>query len=66
MTDTIEQAEVLQRAADTLREHDKAKAALKALEARLSDVSRDYGAAYKLWGVRPEHLRQACAARGLI
>jgi hypothetical protein len=65
-TYTDEQAEVLQRAADTLREHDKAKAALKAAEARLSDVSRDYGAAYKLWGVRPEHLRQACVARGLM
>jgi len=34
-TYTDEQAEVLQRAADTLREHDKLKATLKALEARL-------------------------------
>ena len=65
-TYTDEQAEVLQRAADTLREHDKVKAALKALEARLSDVSRDYGNVYRLWGVRPEHLRQACVARGLM
>lgn len=65
-TYTDEQAEVLQRAADALREHDKLKAALRAQEARLSDVSRDYGNIYKIWGFRPEHLRQACVARGLI
>ena len=65
-TYTDEQAEVLQRAADALREHDRLKAALRAQEAHLSDVSRDYSNVYKLWGVRPEHLRQACIARGLI
>ena len=65
-TYTDEQAEVLQLAADAFKEHDKLKAALRAQEAHLSDVRRDYGNIYKRWGVRPEHLRQACVARGLI
>jgi len=65
-TYTDEQYEVLHRAADAIKEHDKLKAALRAQEARLSDVSRDYGNVYKVWGVRPEHLRQACVARGLL
>ena len=65
-TYTDEQAEVLQRAAKAIKDHDKLKAALRAHEAHLSDVSRDYGNIYKIWGVRPEHLRQACVARGLI
>jgi hypothetical protein len=36
-TYTDEQAEVLQRAADAFKEHDKLKAALRAQEAHLSD-----------------------------
>jgi hypothetical protein len=65
-TYTDEQAQVLLRAANALQEFDKLKAALKAQEAHLSDVSREYANVYKLWGVRPEHLRQACVARGLM
>ena len=61
-----EQMRVLRAAAKAIKDHDKLKAALRAHEARLSDVSRDYGNIYKIWGFRPEHLRQACVARGLI
>jgi hypothetical protein len=64
--DTKDQMRVLRTAAKAIKEHDKLKAALRAQEAHLSDVRRDYGNIYKRWGVRPEHLRQACVARGLI
>jgi hypothetical protein len=63
---TKEQTRVLREAAKALKEHDKLKAALRAQEAHLTAVSRDYGNAYRIWGFRPEHLRQACVARGLL
>jgi len=65
-TYTNEQFEVLQKAAKALKEHDRLRAALRAQEAHLAAVSRDYGNTYRIWGFRPEHLRQACVARGLI
>jgi hypothetical protein len=65
-TYTPEQAEVLRKAAKTLKEHDRLKAAMREQEARLSDVSREYGIAFRVCGFRPEHVRQACVARGLI
>jgi hypothetical protein len=63
---TKEQTRVLREAAKALKEHDKLKAALRAQEAHLTAVSRDYGNTYRIWGFRPEHLRQACVARGLL
>jgi len=63
---TKEQMRVLRDAARALKEHDRMKAALRAQEAHLAAVSRDYGNTYRIWGFRPEHLRQACVARGLI
>ena len=63
---TSEQCEVLQRAAEALKQHDKLKAELRAQETHLSSVCRDYGAIYKVWGFRPEHMRLACAAHGLL
>lgn len=61
-----EQMRVLRAAAKALKDHDKLKVALRAQEAHITSVSRDYGNIYKIWGFRPEHLRQACVARGLI
>jgi hypothetical protein len=63
---TTEQVEVLRKAAKTLKEHDRLKAALREQQERLSDVSREYGIAFRVCGFRPEHVRQACVARGLI
>ena len=63
---TTEQVEVLRKAAKTLKEHDRLKAAMREQEARLSDVSREYGIAFRVCGFRPEHVRQACVARGLL
>lgn len=67
MTNTEkEQTRVLRKAAKALKAHDRLKAALRTQEAHLTDVSREYGDTYRIWGFRPEHLRQACVARGLI
>jgi len=63
---TKEQMRVLRAAAKALKTHDKLKAALREQEAHLTSVSREYGSTYRIWGFRPEHLRQACVARGLI
>jgi len=65
-TYTTEQAQVLQKAVVALKEHSELKSQLRASEDRLSKVSREYGDAYRIWGFRPEHLRQACVARGFI
>ena len=61
-----EQLRVLRTAAKALKRHEKLKAELKAHENYLSLVCQSYGNAYRVWGVRPEHLRQACIARGLM
>ena len=64
--DTKDQMRVLRTAAKAIKEHDRIKAKLRQQENYLSLVCQDYGNTHKLWGVRPEHLRQACVARGLI
>ena len=61
-----EQLRVLRTAAKALKRHEKLNAELKAHENYLSLVCQSYGNAYRVWGVRPEHLRQACVARGLM
>jgi hypothetical protein len=67
MNDTTkEQLRVLREAAKTLKEHDRLKAALREQEAHLAAVSREYGIAFRVCGFRPEHVRQACVARGLL
>ena len=66
MTIEEKQYAVVLRAAELLKEKEALKAQLRANEARLSDVARQYGEAYKIWGFRPEVLRQACVARGVL
>jgi P2-related tail formation protein len=63
---TQEQMRVLRDAARALKAHDRLKAALREQEAHLTAVSRAYGETHRIWGFRPEHLRQACVARGLL
>jgi hypothetical protein len=57
---------VVLRAAELLKEHDALKAQLRANEAKLTAIGREYGDAYRTWGFRPEVLRQACVARGVL
>lgn len=66
MTIEDKQHEVILRAAELLKEHDALKTQLRAKEAQLTAVGREYGDAYKIWGFRPEVLRQACVARGVL
>jgi hypothetical protein len=66
MTTEEKQHAVLIRAAELLKEQEALKAQLRANEVTLTDVAREYGEAYKIWGFRPEVLRQACVARGIL
>lgn len=65
---TIEETQyaVVLRAAELLKEQDALKAQLRANEAQLTAVGREYGDAYRTWGFRPEVLRKACVARGIL
>ena len=67
MTIEEKQHTVVLRAAELLKEQEALKARLRANEAQLTVVAREYGEAYRLWGFRPaEVLRQACVARGVL
>lgn len=66
MTIEERQHEVILRAAELLKEQDALKAQLRANEAKLTAIGREYGDAYRTWGFRPEVLRQACVARGVL
>jgi hypothetical protein len=58
---------VLLRAAELLKEQEALKAQLRANEAQLTAVGREYGEAHRIWGFRPaDLLRQACVARGIL
>jgi hypothetical protein len=66
MTTEEKQHDVVLRAAKLLKEQEALKAQLRANEATLTAIGREYGEAYKIWGFRPEVLRQACVARGVL
>jgi len=66
MTIEEKQHDVVLRAAELLKEQEALKVQLRINEVRLSEVAREYGDAYKIWGFRPEVLRQACVARGVL
>ena len=66
MTIEEKQHDVVLRAAKLLKEQEALKAQLRANEATLTAIGREYGEAYKIWGSRPEVLRQACVARGVL
>ena len=61
------QHEVLLHAAELLKEQEALKVQMRANEAQITAVAREYGEAYRIWGFRPaEVLRNACVARGII
>jgi len=66
MTIEEKQHAVVLRAAKLLKEQEALKVQLRINEVRLNEVAREYGDAYKIWGFRPEVLRQACVARGIL
>jgi hypothetical protein len=58
--------DLLRVAARAIEKHERLKAELRQHEQHLSRVCQTYGQHYRVWGYRPEHLRQACVARGLL
>ena len=60
------QLDLLRVAARAIKKHERLKDELRRHERHLSLVCQTYGSVYKVWGFRPEHLRQACVARGLL
>lgn len=62
----LTEQDILQDAAEALREADRLRAALRDSETRLRVLCRQYGQAAGVWGFAPHHLAQACRARGLI
>jgi hypothetical protein len=58
--------DLLRVAARAIEKHERLKDELRRHERHLSLVCQTYSSHYKIWGFRPEHLRQACVARGLL
>lgn len=59
-------ADILQDAARTLQEHDRARMALRTLDGHIRALCRQFDAAAGTRGCSPDHLRRACSIRGLI
>ena len=58
--------DILQDAATALAEHDRLHSTARALDARIEALCREYGDCTRRWGYAPHHLRQTCAAQGLL
>jgi hypothetical protein len=58
--------DILQDAAAALAEHDRLYSATRALDARIAALCAEYGVATRRLGYAPHHLRQTCAAQGLL
>ena len=58
--------DILQDAAVALAEHDRLHSTARALDARIEALCAEYGVATRRWGYAPHHLRQTCAAQGLL
>lgn len=59
-------ASILRDAAKLLRERDKLTAKIRELDDQLRGLGQEFNRAEGLFGTRPEHLRHACEARGLL
>lgn len=58
--------DLLRVAARAIEKHERLKDEMRRHERHLSLIVQTYGSVYKIYGFRPEHLRQACVARGLL
>jgi len=63
---TDPQLDLLRTAARAIKKHEKMKAEMRKHEEHLARCCQVYGSVYRIWGFRPEHLVQACKARGLL
>ena len=55
---------IVTRAHKAIARRDKAAEALRRAEQEVSEITREYSVAMKLWGFTPTMMRQAVAARG--
>ena len=55
--------EVIQAAAEAFKRRDKVAAELKAIDAEIDGLVREYSLAMRLWGFTPTMLRRAVIAR---
>ena len=55
--------EVIQAAAEAFKRRDKVAAELKAIDAEIDGLVREYSLAMRLWGFTPTMLRRAVEAR---
>ena len=58
--------DILQDAAEALREHERLRQAMRDSDNRLRVLCRQYDLAAGTRGFAPHHLAQACKARGLL
>lgn len=65
-TSPRQEREILQDAAAALSELDRLHSTARALDTRIEALCREFGDATRRWGYAPHHLRQACAAQGLL
>ena len=65
-TSPRQEREILQDAAAALSELDRLHSVARAMDARIEALCREFGDATRRWGYAPHHLRQACAAQGLL
>jgi hypothetical protein len=65
-TSPRQERDILQDAAAALAEHDRLHSATRALDAHIAALCAEYGVATRRLGYAPHHLRQTCAAQGLL
>jgi hypothetical protein len=58
--------DILQDAAAALSELDRLHSVARALDTSIEALCAEYGVATRRLGYAPNHLRQACAAQGLL
>jgi hypothetical protein len=65
-TSPRQEREILQDAAAALSELDRLHSAARAMDTRIEALCREFGDTTRRWGYAPHHLRQVCAAQGLL
>jgi len=65
-TSPRQERDILQDAAAALAEHDRLRIAMRDIDWRIEALCAEYGVATRRLGYAPHHLRQTCAAQGLL
>ena len=65
-TSPRQERDILQDAAEALSALDRLHSTARALDTRVEALCREFGDATRRLGYAPHHLRQVCAAQGLL